>query len=87
MVSSKVDTLHPEPNTLLGYVQRKILFLTNRPLGRQVLYKHYLGNSFTGFYLGRHLEESSLFFFSACLSSSSVSLEALLGGRSHTVLV
>lgn len=64
---------------------REILFLTNIPLERQVLYKHYLATVLpvtTGKASGRKFP----FFFSR-LSSSSVSLLAVLGGHSHTVLV
>lgn len=63
---------------------REILFLTNAPLERQVLYKHYLATVLpvtTGKASGRKFPFVSVSF------SSSVSLWALLGGLSHTVLV
>lgn len=87
VVSCKVHTLHPEPNTLLSYVHRASLFLTSSSLGRQVLYKHYLATVLpvtTGKASGSKFPFFFFFFLSLLLL---MSLWALQGGHSHTVLV
>ena len=91
-ISSKVSTLYPKPNTLLG-IYRENLFPQQPSTSTKkifcffifiFLYKHYLVTVYR-FQLGRHLEEGPFF---SCLFSppSSVRLQALPGGV-PTVLV
>lgn len=85
VVISKVHTLHPEPNTLLGMYRE-----TSSPAhraGKVGFVQTLSGNSFTGINWEGIWKKVPFFHLSSSSSSFSVSLRALLGGHSHTVLV
>lgn len=85
MVSCKVHTLHPDPNTLLGYVQRASL-PHQLIAGKAGFVQTLSGNSFTGYYWEGIWKKVPFFFFFLSLLLL-MSLWALHGGHSHTVLV